>query len=177
MIRLATEKYYLEGVSEYFFWEELDRITAGQSLNPQLGYNRPLYAKPASVFAGRKTGNQFSVYLYGPVNRFFRTTILCNGLVSAKSHGIMINCSFEYPLWAFVRLMVLLGLVLLGGIRVNAIPITNGLLVYLGGAVLYCLIIIYNLRTTKRELISQLGRIEHKAMTKSKKVVNCKGTP
>lgn len=167
MIPLSTTNYYLERVSEDFFWKELNKITAGQSLNPQFGYNRSLYKKSDRTFVGRKAGNQFSIFLYGALNRFFRSAILCNGIVSAQGRGIMIRCSFEYPLWSFLSFLILALSVYigLGTIPFVKVPLTiNKPLAGAIGIALYCLVVVYNLSRIKRELTRQLELMEEKAM-------------
>lgn len=171
MIRLSARKYYLEGVSEDFFWEELDKITAGQSTNPEFGYIRPMSGNAKHIFLGRKTGNQFSIFRYRPWSKLVGTLILCKGIVSARGSGITINCSFGYPFSSLVMFVVLLLWVLVAGSIPIALFPFHGLysISFVDSAIagliltgLYCLLLAWNLSSIEREMAKQLELIEKK---------------
>lgn len=160
MIRLSANKYYLERVPADFFWKELDKITAGQSLNPEFGYNRSYIGQSESIFVGRKVGNQFSIFLYRPLNRFFRTAVLCKGVVAEQGRGVMIKCSFEYPFWSLIMLPILALSVF---VMHDPIPVINEFMAGAIGIILYCLVVAYNHSNIKREMGKQLELIEERA--------------
>lgn len=172
MIRLSTRKYYLEGVPEDFFWKELDKITTGQSMNPEFGYTRPLYWNAEGIFLGRKTGNQFSIFRYRPWSKFLGTLILCKGLVSARGSGIIINCRFGYPFSSLITFLILaLWIFFIGLYPISLYPFSllypisfrNDLITGVIITGLYCLVIAYNLSNIEREMSKQLELIEKKA--------------
>lgn len=163
MIRLSAVTYYLEGVSEDFFWKELDRITTGQSMNPEFGYNKPYSGKSENIFAGRKVGNQFSIFLLrSPWNQFFRSAILCKGIVAARGRGIMVKCSFEYSFRNLV-MFALLALNVLIFIKLDPIPFADELFFGAIGIAIYGLVVIRNYSKIKYEMGKQLELIEEKA--------------
>lgn len=106
MIILNKKIYILRGISREFFWKELDQITAGQHINPELSYTHWHTANFDNIFAGKKVGNQFSIYLFKPKTNFFRTEILAKGHVEETNDGIRIACNFELPFGSFIKLLI-----------------------------------------------------------------------
>lgn len=160
MIRLSAANYHLEGVSPDFFWQELDKITVGQLIDPEFGYTTPFFGNLDNVFGGRKTGNTFSVFLYRPITQVVRTEILAKGAVAAQGSGIMVKCSFEYPFWSLLMFLFVWAVIFA---LFYPVPFANGLMAGLVGTGLYCLLVAYNHANLKSEMSRQLESIEEKA--------------
>ncbi|MDO1449421.1 hypothetical protein Q0590_24310 [Rhodocytophaga aerolata] len=160
MIPLSTRSFYLEGVTPDFFWKELDKITVGQSIDPEFGYTTPHFGKFDNVFGGRKVKNSFSVFLYRPISQLVRTEILAKGTVEEKSSGIRITCRFEYPFWSLLML-ILLGSMLVSPFYMHSLEM--GFMATLFGLFLYSLLVVYNHANIKQELSNQLKLLEQKA--------------
>ena len=160
MIKLSSCNYSLKGVSQDFFWKELDKITVGQSMNPEFGYATPHFGKFENVFGGRKVNNEFSIFLYRPVTQMIRTEILSKGIVSEHDSGIIMKCRFEYPFWSLIMLLLLGSAFFVPFYHVS---IVGSLIVCLIGTGIYCLVIRYNHSNIKYEMNKQLKLIEEKA--------------
>ncbi|MBU2062517.1 MAG: hypothetical protein KKH44_11800, partial [Bacteroidetes bacterium] len=156
MIKISDKEYYLTGVSEVFFWDELDRITAGQATNPEFSYSTQYYANFENIFGGRKVGNKFSVYLYRPITRAFRTEILSKGIVTKIENGIKITCTYEIPFWSLL-MFVLIGFLIFT--PVFLLSITSGLIFGFIGVCIYSMIIYSNHSNIKEEIKKQFIRI------------------
>lgn len=160
MIKLSDKEYYLNGVSEEFFWDELDGITAGQATNPEFSYTTQYYAKFENIFGGRKVGNTFSVYLYRPITHAFRTEILSKGIVSKTENGIKITCNYEIPFWSLF-MFVLIGFFIF--LPVLLVSITSGIIFGAFGVGIYLMIVHSNYLNIKEEIKNQFIRIKRKA--------------
>lgn len=160
MIELSSTDYHLKGVSQDFFWKELENITVGQTMNPEFGYSTPHFGKFENVFGGRKVDNEFSIYLYRPVTQMVRTEILAKGIVSEHGSGIMVKCRFEYPFWSLLMLFML-GTAVLYQLYIRFTLV--GLIATLIGILIYFIIIQYNHSNIKSVLNRQLKIIEEKA--------------
>src|SRR6056297_2902298 len=109
MIRLNRKIYRLYNISESDFWSHFDKITVGQNINPEISYTTTFYGNFDNVFGGRKRNNKFSIFLYRPTTRGFRTEILAKGQVlqNEKKECLEIDCSFEMPFWSILMLFLL----------------------------------------------------------------------
>ena len=102
MIKLSSKKYQIEEISFEVFWSKLDEITLGQNINPEISYTTIFEGNFDNIFAGKKSGDNFSVYLYRPLTSGFRTEILAKGKVSEIKNGLKISVRFEVPLWSIL---------------------------------------------------------------------------
>lgn len=159
MILLSKKKYNLKNVPTDFFWKELDNITAGQNINPEISYTPQYFANFENIFAGRKIGDTFSLYLYKPKTFVFRTEILAKGRVKDFGNDIEIDCRFEIPFGSFIKFIIISFLInapmyltsIGGGLVLSAIIIT-----------IYSAVIGSNHNGIRTELQNQINTIENK---------------
>ena len=157
MIALSKEKYLLNGISQEVFWNELDKITAGQNVNPEISYSTQYFPNFDNIFAGRKIGNTFSIYLYKPKISGFRTEILAKGTLHEEKNKIRIDCSFEIPLGSLLKALIL---VFLFNIPFYLSSSTAGLIFSFIIVAIYTTLISSNHTDIKRTLSTQLKKIE-----------------
>ncbi|WP_075591555.1 hypothetical protein [Labilibacter marinus] len=109
MIKLSSKKYKLVGITKESFWKKLNGITVGQNTNPEISYSTQFDGNYNNKFGGRKKGDKFSIYLYRPISRGFRTEILAKGKLvenpGDKSLNIYVN--YEIPFWSFLMFLSL----------------------------------------------------------------------
>ena len=108
MLQLSSYTYKLPGIRQNDFYAELDTITYGQTLNPELVNSTPLEGKSDNVFAGTKNENSFVIYLYQPFKSFFKIKILTKGQTVEKNNTLEVSCSFELSFWSFMMFFVIL---------------------------------------------------------------------
>lgn len=166
MIPLSNCKYYIEGVSENFFWRELNKITAG-GIDPELIDYARTREKMKKVFVGRRIDNKFSISLNKQMTQFIRAAVVAKGAVMQNGSGLKIHCSFRYP--AFSLFIVLASACY---VFVRFLPISSQYDLLFGLIVtgLYGVLIYKNHLKTKTELVRQLEFIEQKAMIESTKI-------
>jgi len=109
MIKLSSKTYHIAEIETKQFWEKLDEITCGQHINPELSYTTKHLGNFDNVFAGRKSGNKFSIYLYRPIEQGFRTEILAKGKIKELKDGI----KYEIPMWSILVFIFIGSLTLL----------------------------------------------------------------
>lgn len=169
MIRLSSKDYILKNVDKEFFWKELNSITAGQEMNPEFGYTTQHYSNFDNVFSGRKRNDQFSIFLYRPITRGFRTEILAKGKVFETKNDLKVDCNFEIPFYSFL-MFVVLGLIFTGlayfHLKLGAFFLTAI------GVAIYLVIMRSNQIEIKSEIEKQFQIIEKK----SQKTVANKGS-
>lgn len=167
MIPLSTCSYYLDGVSENFFWKELNKITIGQSIDPNFGFDIPLAQKSQKIFIGRREDHKFSIFLNRQTALIPVTRLLAKGAVLQKGAGLMIHCRFTYPILSLI-LFITFGAAFLIEIFHSSIPtfFTVSLIV----SVLYLLLILHNYSKIKHEVARQLEIIEQKARAERTKM-------
>ncbi|HYQ58463.1 MAG TPA: hypothetical protein VEP89_14075 [Draconibacterium sp.] len=157
MIKLSSCEYTLKGVTKEHFWKELDSITVGQNMNPEFGYTTQYFAKFDNIFAGRKTKDNFSIYLYRPIFKGFRTEILSKGQLFEDKDGIRISCSFEIPFWSTLVFLVM-SFILFTPVLLRSF--TGGMIFALIGIGIYSAIVQSNHNSIKKEVKKQFERIE-----------------
>ena len=108
MLQLNSIKYKLYGIRQKDFFEELDSVTYGQTLNPELVNSTSLEEKSDTIFAGTKSKNAFSIFLYQPFKTFFKIKILTKGQTVEKNKSLEIICSFELSFWSILMFFVIL---------------------------------------------------------------------
>lgn len=167
MIKLSSQEYKLKGVTKDFFWRELDDITAGQWMNPEYGYTTQYYPNFENIFAGRKTKDKFSIYLYRPITKGFRTEILSKGVVSENKDGIQIKCKFEMPFWSILVFSIMSFLIFT---PLYITSIFGGIIIFLFGIGIYVAIVYSNHRSIKMEIKKQFEIIEIKTEAKTHSV-------
>ena len=155
MIRLSSSRYRLTNITTDDFWKKLNSITVGQHTNPEMSYSTQFDGNYDNKFGGRKKGNNFSIYLYRPITRGFRTEILAKGNVveDISRNAINIYVNFEIPLWSIFMFLFLSPLLF---IPFYFISETLGYLITLLGIVIYALILRSNHKDIVRELERQL---------------------
>ncbi len=155
MIKLSSQKYKLVGITKDDFWKKLNSITVGQNINPEISYSTQFDGNYSNKFGGRKKGNNFSIYLYRPITRGFRTEILAKGNVveDSSKNAINIYVNFEIPLWSIFMFLILSPLLLLPFYFLFE---TFGYIVILFGLGIYALILRSNHEDIVKELEEQL---------------------
>jgi len=113
MIKLSSKTYNIEQISKGEFWKKLDEITLGQYINPEISYTTQFLGNFDNVFAGRKSENKFSIYLYRPITSGFRTEILAKGKITEISTGLKIDVRYDIPFWSIFALILLGSMTLL----------------------------------------------------------------
>ncbi|MGQ8337338.1 hypothetical protein ACUNWD_12375 [Sunxiuqinia sp. A32] len=157
MIVLSKEKYVLDGIKKEVLWNELDKITAGQNVNPEISYSTQYFPSFDNIFAGRKLGNSFSIYLYKPKINGFRTEILAKGTLHEEKNKIRIDCSFEIPFGSLMKFLIL-GFIF--NVPFYLSSSTVGLIFSFIIVAIYATIISANHTDIKKTLSTQLKRIE-----------------
>lgn len=109
MIKLSSESFILKGISKDEFWKKLNKITVGQHINPEISYSTTFDGNYDNVFGGRKKKDKFSIYLYRPISRGFRTEILAKGVVTDlyPRNEIRVDCKYEIPFWSILMFFVI----------------------------------------------------------------------
>jgi uncharacterized membrane protein YciS (DUF1049 family) len=166
MISLSTSGYYLEGVSEDFFWKELNKITAGGA-DPEFLDFPTTANKSQKTFYGRRLDNKFSISLNQHLEQFVRSGVVAKGIVSKKGSGLMIHCSFKYPVLSLFAVLTVASYIF---VRFLPILLIQGLGFGLIVTGLYFLLIKRSHSTIKHELKKQMEIIEQKAKTESTKM-------
>lgn len=168
MITLSTRGYYLKGVSEDFFWRELNKITVGGADPEFLGFPTSTTTENSKkTFYGRRVDNKFSISLNQNIAEFARAGVVAKGIVCSKGCGLMIHCRFEYPVlslflvttfatYVFVRFLPLMWI----SCFLFALILTT----------LYLLMIQRSHSKIKIELADHLTSMEEKAKTASTKM-------
>ena len=147
MIKLSSQVYNMKGLTKTFFWEELNKISVGQYVNPELAYTTRYHAKKHHVFGGRKDQDKFSIFQHRPIYKSLLLGILTKGKISESKTGLKVECKFEIPLWS---IFVFLFLSYLFFIRFSLISETAGILaaaIWLG---VYILVLDLNHRSIKK---------------------------
>ncbi|MCL3782470.1 hypothetical protein EMN47_18970 [Prolixibacteraceae bacterium JC049] len=158
MIKLSSQSFILKGISKEEFWTKLDKITVGQHINPEISYSTTFDGNYDNVFGGRKEKDKFSIYLYRPLTRGFRTEILAKGVLSNQNsdNELRIDCNFEIPLWSIIMFLVIGSVLFLPFFAVsNAV----GIVITSIGILIYGMIISSNHSDIKKELSEQLNKI------------------
>ena len=108
MICLNKKIYRLHNITENDFWEQLNDITVGQNLSPEMGYSTQFVGKSKNVFGGRKVKNKFSLFLYRPITRELWIRILAKGqvLFDDSKDCLIVDCRFEIPIWSIFILLL-----------------------------------------------------------------------
>lgn len=158
MIKLSSQTFILKGISTEEFWTKLNSITVGQHINPEISYTSVFDGNHDNVFGGRKKGNKFSIYLYRPIARGFRTEILAKGVVSNQNpnNELRIDCKFEIPFWSVLVFFLIASLTFLPLFAISKIA---GIATTLIGMLIYGMIISSNCSDIKKELNEQFGKI------------------
>ena len=157
LIPLKKIKYQLKNTPESEFWQHMDSITFGQKLNPELGYVTQFLGNFDNNFAGRKTGNEFSIYLYRPISQAFRTEILAKGTVESRPNRIEVDVKFEIPFHSILKFFLLGGLLSL--LIMSQFSAPAGYFGVLFLFISYILILRSNLGSVKTELEKQFEQI------------------
>lgn len=111
MIKLSSKTYHLN-VDQKNFWANLDAITFGQALNPELTYTTQFMGKFENTFAGRRKRNHFSIYLYQPLAAGWKMEVLAKGEVKNGSQGTQVKIDYEIPLWSILAFLIIAGFTL-----------------------------------------------------------------
>ena len=156
MIRLSRKTYTLYNITESKFWDKLDKITVGQNINPEISYSTPFYGNFDNVFGGRRVKNKFSIFLYRPITRGFRTEILAKGKLKydESDNMIILDINFELPFWSILMIIIL------GAIFISPfyfLSIIAGIIINLIFLLIFGLIVNSNLFDVKLELDKQLN--------------------
>ena len=158
MIKLSSQSFILKGISKEEFWTKLNNITVGQHINPEISYTTTFDGNHDNIFGGRKTKNKFSIYLYRPVARGFRTEILAKGVVTNQNadNELRIDCKFEIPFWSILMFLVISSIIFLPLFAVSNVA---GITLTSIGILIYGMIISSNHSDIKKELNEQLRKI------------------
>ena len=147
MIKLSSQVYNMKGLTKSFFWEELNKISVGQYVNPEFAYTTRYHAKKHHIFGGRKEQDKFSIFQHRPIYKSLLLGILTKGKISESKTGLKIECKFEIPLWSLIAFLFLSYLFF---IRFSLISETAGILataIWLG---VYILVLDLNHRSIKK---------------------------
>ncbi len=158
MIKLSSQSYILKGLTIDEFWTKLNNITVGQHINPEISYTTVFDGNHDNIFGGRKKKNKFSIYLYRPVTRGFRTEILAKGVVSNQNskNELRIDCKFEIPFWS-ILMFTLIGCITF--LPLFAVSLIVGTIITLLVFLVYIMIIISNHSDIRRVFDEQLRKI------------------
>ena len=159
MIKLSSKTYTIKNISVDLFWANLDDITCGQNINPEISYTTPFWGDFDNVFAGRKVGETFSVYLYRPIYYGFRTEILAKGKVLKVVNDLKIGVTYEIPVWSTLIFLAFTGLLILM-LAGNGIALTISAVTVI--IALYSLIIHSNHNDIRREIARQFKALENR---------------
>lgn len=158
MIKLSSKTYYIEGIEIKEFWDKLDKITCGQHINPELSYTTKHLGNFDNVFAGRKSGDKFSIYLYRPIEQGFRTEILAKGKIKEVADGIKIDIKYEIPMWSILAFIFICSLTLLPVwflySKIISVIITTIF------SIIYALVLNSNHNDIKKEIKNQFSKIK-----------------
>ncbi|WP_299578362.1 hypothetical protein [uncultured Sunxiuqinia sp.] len=158
MIKLSSQSFQLKGISTEEFWTKLNGITVGQHMNPEISYTNAFDGNHDNVFGGRKKNNTFSLYLYRPIARGFRTEILAKGVVTTQnsSNELQIDCNYEIPFWSILMFLVFGGLIFLPAFAMST---TVGMVTTAIGVLIYGMIISSNHADMRKALNEQLRKL------------------
>jgi len=149
MIPLKSKTYHIENIELAEFWEELDKVTLGQSLNPEFGYVNQHVANFESTFAGRKSGKNFIVFLHRPLTQGFRTEILAKGTVSKFGRSLSVDINYEIPLHSLAMFLLLVSMVVIPTGVINPI-VACGIFILM--SIIFYLIVKSNLKKIQKEI-------------------------
>lgn len=152
MIKLSSKTYHITGIETAQFWDKLDEITCGQHINPEISYTTKHLGNFDNIFAGRKSGNKFSIYLYRPIEQGFRTEILAKGKIRELKDGIKIDINYEIPMWS-ILVFIFIGSLTLLPLWLNHSII--GIVITLIVSIIYLLVINSNHNDIKKEMKKQ----------------------
>lgn len=158
MIPLSKKTYILRNIEINEFWEKLDAITHGQKLSPELGYTMPFEGDEKNIFAGRKTGNQFSLYLYRPKAKGSRIEILAKGTVVPEDKTLKVNVQFGIPFQSILSFLFLGSLIMVLIWVDQKIATSVFLTILISG--FYFGVLVFNYNEIKQVLQKQLYKIE-----------------
>jgi len=162
VIKLSSKKYTLKELDQEVFFESLDEITCGQNMNPEFSYSTQHFGKFQNAFGGRRKGNQFSVFLYRPIEKGMRLEILAKGVVKSFENGVSIDVRYEIPFWSIFLFFILGGFISLS-LFINLGLITSSITMCVL-FLIYLLILNANHNEVRKEVLTQFRKFEQKAL-------------